>query len=125
MRLLKTTLAIIALSASSLTFAAGTCGAGKITHIKEGGWNSDDFMIRIDYTAESSVVGGEWNSQLWIRFSSTLDPLRLNGIKALAYMAFTGGKTVRAYTSGTQCQAADDLTLYAANAAFPNPPTTP
>jgi len=114
-------IALLSLSATSISFAAGSCGGGKITHIKEGGWDSNDFMLKIDYSEEASVVGGEWNSQGWIRFASTLDPIRLNGIKALAYMAFSGGKIVRAYTSGTECQAADDLTLYAPGASFPNP----
>lgn len=48
----------------------------------------------------------------WVRFNNTLDPDCFRGIKALAYMAFSSGKPVRAYTSGTHCNATDDLTIF-------------
>lgn len=106
--------------ASFSSHAAGSCGAGKITHIKEGGWNVDHFMIQIDYTAEGSSTMPYGNGGM-IRFLSTLDENRLQGIKALAYLAFSSGRTVRVFTSGTSCALADDLTIYAPGATFPNP----
>jgi len=106
--------------ASASSHAAGSCGAGKITHIKEGGWNTDHFMIQIDYTVEGASSMSYGNGG-YIRFLSTLDENRLQGIKALAYLAFSSGRTVRVFTSGTSCGLADDITLYAPGANFPNP----
>jgi len=30
---------------------AGICGVGKITRIMEGGWNTDDYYIMLDYSS--------------------------------------------------------------------------
>ncbi|WP_194863770.1 hypothetical protein [Alloalcanivorax profundimaris] len=39
---------------------AGSCGAGKIISVLEGGWDTNDFMIKIDYSlADSSHPGTE------------------------------------------------------------------
>lgn len=103
--------------ASSNAFAAGSCGAGKILSIKEGGWNSNHFMIKIDYSAEAADVSGHWYGN--IRFLNTLHADRFKGIKALAYMAYSGNKTIRVWTSGTNCNQADDITLYAPGSPFP------
>lgn len=34
------------------TAYAGSCGTGKITHVLQGGWDTDDFMIKIDYSED-------------------------------------------------------------------------
>ena len=103
--------AVLALSSAN-AMAAGSCGAGIITHIKEGGWNEEGFVIHIDDSIELPFSGAPMYKAKWIKFPNTLDPDRYRGIKALAYMAFTSGKPVRAYTSGSSCAAADDLTIF-------------
>lgn len=102
--------AVLVLSSANAT-AAGSCGSGVITHIKEGGWNTNAFLIHIDDSVELPTGGSMYKSH-WVKFNNTLDSDRFRGIKALAYMAFSSGKTVRAYTSGASCQVADDLTIF-------------
>ena len=98
MKLFNSLALISVLSLVSLSsHAAGSCGAGKITHIKEGGWNTNHFMIQIDYTQESAS-GMPYGNGGMIRFLSTLDENRLQGIKALAYLAFSSGRTAVSYT---------------------------
>ena len=114
MKLNKALFLALCLAASTGAHAGGSCGAGKILSIKEGGWGSNHFMIKIDNSAENphSNVGGFFNSH--IRFLSTLNEDRFKGIKALVYMAFSGNKTVRVWSSGDNCGSADDITIYAA-----------
>ena len=105
-------LAVLCLTVSTGANAAGFCGAGKILSIKEGGWGSNHFMITIDYSEQADQVEGLFNNH--IRFLASLNANRFRGIKALAYMAFSGNKTVQVYTSGANCGVADDITIYAA-----------
>ncbi len=102
--------------------AAGSCGGGYIIAIKEGGFDEDNFFIMIDNSVAANAVGDAYQGG-WIRYEATLNGKRLRGIKALAYLAFTGNKRVQAYTSGTSCKNADDLTIYADRASYPEPCT--
>ena len=51
---------------------AGTCRAGKIVSVLEGGWDSNDIMIKLDYSsAYSSHPGTEKSGR--IVYKSVLD----------------------------------------------------
>lgn len=109
MKLVKALYVAAALMVSPSAFA-GWCGGGKIVEIKEGGWGSNHFFIKIDYSQLPDTAGGTFNG--YIRYLDTLDANRFKGIKALAYMAFTGNKDVKIWTTST-CDQAADLTIFA------------
>jgi len=115
MKKAKVILIATLLLGSSNAFAAGWCGGGKILEIKEGGWASNDFLIRIDYSTTPDGVGGKFNG--YIRFLDTLNDNRMKGIKALAYMAFTGNKDVKVWTANATCDQATDLSIFAPGAS--------
>ncbi len=92
--------------------AAG-CGSGTITHVKEGGWNSNDLMIKIDY----SITPSNHDNTLfngWIRFRNTLNGERFKAIRSLAYLAFSSGQSVAVFSHATsaQCANATELTIF-------------
>lgn len=103
-----TVLATVFLSLSTSAYAGGTCGKGKITEVMEGGWNSNDLMIKIDYTGGTSPLATQAG---YIRFRDTLNAERLNGLRAVAYLALAGDKTVEALTHGANCADADQLSV--------------
>lgn len=89
---------------------AGTCGAGKIVSVLEGGWDSNDFMIKLDYSsADSSHPGTEKSG--WIVYKSTLDEQRINGIRAMALAAYISERDVAAFTHNGSCSDAGELKL--------------
>lgn len=89
---------------------AGTCGAGKIVSVLEGGWDSNDFMIKLDYSsADSSHPGTEKSG--WIVYKSTLDEQRINGIRAMALAAYISERDVVAFTHNGSCSDAGELKL--------------
>ncbi len=91
---------------------AARCGGGKILEIKEGGWNSDDFMLLLDYSDFSNQhPGTTWGG--YVRYSSqTLSSARLEAIRKLALTAMVSGKTVLTYSHNSSCSDATELTLY-------------
>ena len=101
---------MLLITTSNLLFAGG-CGAGKITEILEGGFNTNDYMIKIDYSLRKSVHGGsEFHG--YVAYKSTLSETRLNGIKSLAIAAMMSGKLVGLYSHNNTCRSATELVLY-------------
>lgn len=92
----------------SSAVATGTCGIGKITALMEGGWNSDNFVVVIDYSDGQSSHPTTANSGHVI-YQSTLNEKRLNGIKSLAIAAFMSGKVVDTYSHNDNCSSATQL----------------
>ena len=91
---------------------AGLCGGGKITHIEEGGWNTNDFLIAIDYADEARPSGSWIHKNAYIRFQKDLiDPDRFRGIKAIAYLAFSTGASVRVWAHNASCGNATNLRI--------------
>jgi hypothetical protein len=89
---------------------AAYCGSGKIVKILEGGWNTNDFMIKIDYSSGSSQYPGtEYFG--FIVYKSNLDAQRLKGIRALALAAYLSGKQVVPYTHTGRCDNATELSF--------------
>ena len=93
---------------------AGQCGGGKILELKEGGWNSDDLMIKLDYSEfKNNHAGSEFRG--YVRFRATiLTETRLTAIRRVALTALVSGKTVLTYSHTGDCSNATDLTIYAA-----------
>ncbi len=102
--------AIIAMS-STQAMAGGYCGSGLITHIKEGFWNEEGFVIHIDDSISVPTLGTMHKTD-YVRFPITLNADRYRGIKALAYMAFSSGHYVTAYSSGATCAEEIASTIY-------------
>ena len=93
---------------------AGRCGGGKITEIKEGGWDSDDFMLKVDYSDFTNQHPGTTYGG-YIRYTATsLSPARLDAIRKLALTALVSGKTVLTYSHALTCSDATELTIYSA-----------
>ena len=89
---------------------AGSCGEGKIIKLLEGGWNTNNYMIKIDYSISNSThPGTEFNS--FIVYKSSLDDQRLNGIKSMALAAFMSDKIVKLYSHNNDCSSATELHL--------------
>ncbi len=92
---------------------AARCGGGKILEIKEGGWNSDDLLILVDYSDFSNQHPGTTFGG-YIRYSAeSLSASRLEAIRRLAATALVSGKTVLTYSHNSTCSDATELTLYA------------
>ena len=101
---------MLLISTSNFLFAGG-CGAGKITQILEGGFNTNDYMIQIDYSLRESAHGGsEFHG--FVVYKSTLSEIRLNGIKSLALAAMMSGKIVGLYSHNNTCRSATELVIY-------------
>ncbi len=82
-QLTKILLPLVAMTALSAGANASTmCGTGKIAEIKEGAFNTNDVYILIEGTTD------------YVRYRDNLDPERLRGIRAVAYLAMAGDKTV-------------------------------
>ncbi len=108
---LKHTL-ISALVLASFTFvssaqAAGSCGQGKIVEVIEGGWNTDDLMIKLSSQAGAQAL---WQTY-YVRYRASLGAERLRGLRAVAYLAMAGDKTVAGYTHNANCTLATQLTI--------------
>lgn len=89
---------------------AGSCGSGVITQVKEGGWNSDHLMIKVDYSVTQSAHSGS-EFQGFIRFKSDLSADRLKNIRALASLALLSGRVVSVFSHSGSCDAATELTV--------------
>jgi len=66
------------------------CAKGYITLITEGGYNSSDLHLQMMYTS----VTPPHTRNGYLRFRSTLDPVRLKAIRSLAYIALFNGNEV-------------------------------
>lgn len=107
----NTVLAAILLTFSSIT-TAGSCGVGKITTILIGGWNNDDYKIKIDYSGgESSHSGTELSGYIVYKESSLSDS-RLNAIKSLTLAAKTTGQSVNTYSHNDDCSDATQISIW-------------
>ena len=105
-------LSSVAVSLFSTSAYAARCGGGKITEIKEGGWNSDDLLLKVDYSDFSNQHPGSTYGG-YIRYSAeTLSPQRLDAIRRLALTAMVSGKTVLTYSHNNVCSDATELTIY-------------
>ena len=92
---------------------AGQCGGGKILELKEGGWDSDDLMIKLDYSEfRNSHAGSEFMGYLRFR-TTTLTETRLTAIRRLALTALVSGKTVHSFSHKGDCSNATELTIFA------------
>jgi hypothetical protein len=107
---MKKIILLSALIMLSNSVFSGPCGTGKVTSVMEGGWNTDDFMIRIDYSGENSTHSGtEFNGLIVYR--SSLNPKRLNGIKSIALSALISGRRVRTYSHTNNCSEASEIEI--------------
>lgn len=88
-----------------------SCGAGKILAIDEGGWNTNDFYIRIDYSVSQSSHPGTEFSGLIVYRKANLDPVRFKGIKSIALAAYFAGKNIRAWSGTNNCSDATEILL--------------
>lgn len=103
---------IVLVSAVSLLFAASVysqqCGSGNIVELKEGGWNSDDFMIRLE--GPNAEVATRFHG--FVRFSATnLSSARLDAIRRLATSAFALDAKVWTYSHTGSCSSATELSM--------------
>jgi len=87
------------------------CGAGKITHIKEGHNNTDDLLIAIDYSVGPFL--GEWLvEERYIRFKKdSMSSDRFRGIKAIIYMAYSSDSFVFIKSFGAGCGGANYIRI--------------
>ncbi len=105
---LISTLVIASLTIATGAQAAGSCGQGKIVEVIEGGWNTDDLMIKLSSQAGAQTL---WQTY-YVRYKATvLGAERLRGLRAIAYLAMAGDKTVVGYTHTANCQSATQLTV--------------
>lgn len=88
---------------------ATQCGSGHIVDYKEGGWNSDDFMIKL----EGINAGG--STTLWqgfVRFkSSDISAARLDAIRRLAATAFALDAKVWTFSHNGDCSSATEMSM--------------
>ncbi len=108
---MKNMLLTMVLILASYTAFAGTCGSGKIVMISEGGWDTNGYMVKIDYSKWPSVhIGTEFNG--YVVYKNTLNAQRLTGIKALALAAYMSGKTVSTFSHVDNCSEATAMSIY-------------
>lgn len=105
------TAVLAALFASTGATAAGRCGTGYITAISEGSYNQPHFRIKLNDSITPGALGG-YAQNGTIQFKSTMPAEKYRGIKALAYLAFSSGKPVRVFSTGTTCSEADELNIF-------------
>ena len=84
------------------------CGAGTIVDIKEGGWNTDDFMIRLE--GPNASAGTLFHG--FVRFSSSgLSATRIEAIRRLATTAFALDANVWTYSHNGSCSSATEISI--------------
>ena len=87
---------------------AQQCGAGTIVEIKEGGWNTDDFMIKLagPNASSSTLFHG------YVRFSATgLSATRIESIRRLATTAFALDANVWTFSHTGSCTSATEISI--------------
>ena len=90
---------------------AGSCGAGKVTQILAGGYNSDDLIIKIDYSANASTHNGtEYYGRIRFR-KSRLSDSRLTMLQTLAISAFHTDTLVYVNSHTNRCDDATEINI--------------
>ena len=112
MNIKKIVASIVFVSASFVavpSYAAGICGIGKVTEVREGFNNTEDLIVRLDtYDYIDPNYSATIVSNRWIRFkAASLTPDRLQSIRAIAYLALVSGKSVYAYTANNDFSSSD------------------
>ena len=92
------------------TSFAGTCGKGRVVELSEGGWNTDNFYIKINYDDKNSSHPGTEHFG-YIRFANGLSEARMKGIRAIALVAFASGDAVEAFSHNSDCASATELKM--------------
>jgi len=107
---------LLALTTVLLTTLAGhssanqnLCGTGTIAQIKEGGWDKNDLLIKIQ---TSETVSGLWFDQYVRYVASELGAERMESIRRAAYTAFALEAVVQARSKSSNCSHASELTIY-------------
>ena len=112
--IVKTLTVIAAISFTSISFAATTCGAGKIIDIKEGGWNSNGLAIQLtgpDSTTGDSTKKPGTGTRLFVYFNANLGSNKIDAIRRLAAMAFAMNADVWTNSHNNNCSAATELSI--------------
>ncbi len=110
--LTKLAICCIFLGCFSSQALATNCGEGVILQVKAGGWNTDDFMIKIQpKNANSNPIYATYNGYIRYRTAS-LSQKRLEDIRAIASTALISGVLVRAHTHTASCADATELTIF-------------
>lgn len=102
---------LAAVAVSGQVHAEGSCGKGKVLEVKEGGWNGNGLMIKIDYSVGATTASNHFG---YIYYRATLNSDRLKGIRAVAYLAMATDKVVDSFThdsAANGCTNADELTI--------------
>lgn len=87
---------------------AAHCGAGTIVDIKEGGWNTDDLMIKL----EGANASANTLFQGFVRFrASALSAARLEAIRRLATTAFALDAKVWTFSHNGTCTSATEISM--------------
>lgn len=101
-------LAALAISAAASPAHAQQCGAGNIVDIKEGGWNSEDFMIKL--SGPNASASTLW--QGYVRFSvADLSATRIEAIRRLATTAFALNASVWTFSHNGSCASATEISI--------------
>jgi len=122
MKFIKHAVAVTVLLGAVNTANAGLCAKGYIKHVAEGGWNTNDLMINLEYSGGTTPPTW-WPAhfginQGYMRFRSSIDPTRLASIRTMAYLAMANGnevevRTVAVDASGnSDCTKADELKVF-------------
>lgn len=114
------TMAFVSVSIITTPSYAEICGIGKVTEVREGIFDTEDLVIRLN----TGVVGGQpldpqhegtLYLDKWIRFrASTLSADRLQSMRAIAYLALATGKSAYVYTHDdvNGCSNAGELSVF-------------
>ena len=89
---------------------AGSCGAGKVTRILVGAWNSDDLIIKIDYSESASSHTSNFNG--YIRYKkSQLGEYRSQALLSLALSAYHADEVIYTHSHSSDCANANEISL--------------
>lgn len=103
---------IQALVFSQLATAGKHCGEGVIMDLKEGGWNLEGVMIKLEgpNSAESGTT--DTTRQGFIHFdSNNLTAERAEAVRRIAGMAFAMGSRVWVYSHNNSCKNATEISV--------------
>ena len=102
-------LAILLITFSCNSFA--NCGAGKITNIQVGGWNSDDIVIKLDNSKHANTLPNNvMYSGSKIRFKkSQIGEFRLSNILSSVLAAYHSNKPIYVNSHMNDCGNATEV----------------
>lgn len=89
---------------------AGSCGSGLVTEVKEGGWNNNHLLVRIDNSLGHGVHP-DTTFHAYVRYKDDLPTKRLDGIRALASLALVSGSIVETFSHFDSCDNATELAV--------------